>query len=128
MATAQAANRPVLPPRTGGHTPNFILQRRLCQSILGKEGTKEYEEFTQMMRRQFLAGVLPPAIMTLILHYGYGKPVDEIHIQETKTADPMAGLSEEQLRERARQLANSKFSLVVDEKLDGSAQPETSVA
>ena len=96
--------------RVGGRTPNWVLQRRLCQSIIGKEGTPEYKEYVDSTRRQLLAGVLPPAIHQLILHYGYGKPVDEIEVTERIT-DTLSHLSEEQLRDRARRLSMARYIL-----------------
>lgn len=92
-----------------GQTPNWVLQRRLCHAILGKEGTPEYEEFVATTRRHYLAGILPPGITTLLLHYGYGKPVERIEIEDT-TQNDMEGLSEEALRDRARRLALSQYA------------------
>jgi len=107
-----------VPPPTG-RPPNWVLQRRLAQSILGKEGTPEYKEYCETTRRHLLAGILPPAIYTLILHYGYGKPVEEIDL-EVRTPDPLASLSEDELRERARRLAMARFILPSpEETVDG---------
>jgi len=92
-----------------GRPPNFILQRRLAQAILGKEGTVAYKEYVTTMRRQLMAGILPPAIHQLFLHYGFGKPVD--HIEVTEKKDAMVDLTEDQLRDRARRLAMAKFIL-----------------
>jgi hypothetical protein len=93
-----------------GRPPNWVLQRRLCQAIIGKEGTPEYAEFCAVTRRHLLAGILPPAITTLILHYGYGKPVDEVEV-EVRHESTLASLSEDELRSRARRLAMAKFIL-----------------
>lgn len=96
------------PPR--GRPPTWVLQRRLCQSIIGKEGTKEYTEYTNAMRKQVLAGVCPPAIHQLFLHYGYGKPVEEIEVVDKTPAESgLADLTEEQLRDRAKRIAMAKF-------------------
>jgi len=98
-----------VPTKAVGRPPAWVLQRRLCQSILGKEGTPEYTEFCQTMRRHLLAGILPPAITTLILHYGYGKPVEEIEVTDKTPDSPMGHLTEDQLRDRARRLSMAKF-------------------
>ena len=102
-------------------------QKKLCESIIGKEGTDEYNEYVAMMRRHIMAGICPPVIHTLILHYGYGKPVEEVKIDD-KRVDPMAGLTEDELRDKARRLAMAQFILSEDKPKDeSSGEPEPSV-
>lgn len=103
---------------TPGRPPNFIIQRRLAQAILGKEGTPEYREYVSAMRRQALAGVLPPALHQLFLYYGYGKPTEEIEITD-KREDPLVHLTEEELRDRARRIAMARFIVDPSATLDG---------
>lgn len=102
---------------TPGRPPNFILQRRLAQAILGKEGTPEYREYCEAMRRQALAGVLNPAIHTLILHYGYGKPVEEIELEVSQRPDPLVHLTEDELRDRARRISMARYILSKPDEL-----------
>lgn len=103
----------------GGRQPGYMAQRRLCEDILGKQGTKEYDEFVASTRRFLLAGVLPPGITTLLLHYGYGKPVDRIEVKEVK--NEMEDLTEDSLRDRARRLAAATFIRPTPES--GEADP-----
>jgi hypothetical protein len=100
-----------------GRPPNWVLQRRLAQAILGKEGTPEYKEYCEAMRRQVLAGVLNPAIHTLILHYGYGKPVEEIELEVSQRPDPLVHLTEDELRDRARRISMARYILSKPDEL-----------
>jgi len=104
-------------PGIPGRPPNFVIQRRLCQAILGKEGTPEYREYCEAMRRQVLAGVLNPAIHTLLLHYGYGKPVEEIEVEVSQRPDPLVHLTEDELRDRARRISMARYILSKPDEL-----------
>ena len=116
-----------MPPT--GRPPAYIQQRRLAQAILGKEGTPEFKEYVDTMRRHVLAGICPPALHQLFLHYGYGKPVEEIQVSEGPSS--MANLTEDELRDRARRLAMAKFILPPpeeDEETPSSEPTEPSSA
>jgi hypothetical protein len=107
---------------TPGRPPNFILQRRLAQAILGKEGTPEYKEYVATMRRHALAGVLAPALHQLFLYYGYGKPVEEIEITEKFPDSPLVHLNEDELRDRARRIAMARFIMPPSDDIEVKAE------
>jgi len=69
------------------------------------------------MRRQVLAGVLNPAIHTLLLHYGYGKPVEEIEVEVSQRPDPLVHLTEDELRDRARRISMARYILSKPDEL-----------
>ena len=55
--------------------------------VLGEPGTPEFDAFVDSTRKQLLAGILPPAITALILHYAYGKPKETIEVEGSVTVE-----------------------------------------
>ena len=110
-----------------GTTPNYILQRRLAQAILGKEGTPEYEEYVTTMRRHLMAGILPPIIHQLFLHYGHGKPVEQVEVGVTMN-ETLAHLTEDELRDKARRIAMARFIIGEGEVIDTEPVEQKKIA
>ena len=70
-------------------TPNktTTAQKAFAARVLGEPGTPEFDAFVDSTRKQLLAGILPPAITALILHYAYGKPKETIEVEGNVTVE-----------------------------------------
>jgi hypothetical protein len=75
------------PPAPGPGRPKgsvnktTLAQKAFASRVLGDPGTPAFDEFVASTRKQLLAGILPPVILTLILHYAYGKPKETVEVQ-----------------------------------------------
>lgn len=77
-----------------------FAQRVLYGQSLSAEGKREFE---QWVRAKFYAGLLPDSVMKLIFFYLLGKPVEHVELNVNESAE-LAGLSKEDLKQRAREL------------------------
>jgi hypothetical protein len=70
------------PGRPKGRQNNRTLQQKeFADRVLGAQGSPEFDEFVASVRQQLIAGSLPPAITTLLLHYAYGKPKEIVEVE-----------------------------------------------
>ena len=81
------------PPAPGPGRPKGSVnkttrdQKAFAARVLGEPGTPEFEEFVAVTRKQLIAGILPPAITSLILHYAYGKPKETVEVSGEVTVE-----------------------------------------
>lgn len=69
------------PGRPKGRKNTLTLQQRaVAEMVLGKPGTPEFDEFVRAQRRDILAGILPPPLVALWMHYLLGKPKETIEL------------------------------------------------
>lgn len=74
-------------------------------SRAAKEAAKliiESESYRRSLVARAAAGTLPPGIESMLWHYAYGKPTETI---EMKVREDLSGLSDQQLAQRAEQIA-----------------------
>lgn len=83
-------NKPVAPARR-------MSIKQFCQGII------ESPDYRAALMAQILLGELPPAVHVLLYHYGYGKPVEHVKIEDVTGA--LENQSVEQLEHRALVLA-----------------------
>lgn len=64
-------------------------------------------EYREMLHKRAIAGVLPPAMESMLWHYAYGKPPDRIEIGLLGGEADLEHLSAAELAERAQALAQA---------------------
>lgn len=67
------------------------------------EAVLNSQEFRRYIIHGLTLGELPPAVITRLMDYAWGKPVERIEMRDTTS--PLDALTEEQLEARALQLA-----------------------
>jgi hypothetical protein len=64
------------------------------------------QKYRKKLTERAEKGELAPAVECMLWHYAKGKPVDRVQVDSTVAmAEEIAGLSDEQLRDRLRALA-----------------------
>ena len=61
------------------------------------------DAYRESVRARAAKGTLPPAIETMLWHYAYGKPAEQVVIRDERR--DLSNLSEEELAERAELIA-----------------------
>jgi len=67
----------------------------------------ESADYRASVERRIKNDTLPPGVETMLWHYAYGKPKDviDVNLHEDRVEQDLADLSEDQLAERASEIA-----------------------
>jgi len=70
----------------------------------------EDPEYRRNLKRRALAGILPPAMETMLWHYLYGKPQDVVKVEVEDHRAEIIKMTDDELRLSAQEIAASVIS------------------
>jgi hypothetical protein len=103
MIPDPATGQPVQPwqqGRTGATAFTRSEAQRFARQVV------ESESYRETVKTRAKNGTLAPAVEQMLWYYAYGKPSEHINMTVTPGTEDLAGMSIEQLQERAQELNN----------------------
>jgi len=90
------ATLPWYAPANPSSSSSFMRHeaQRFARSIV------ESESYRKTVRDRILSHDLPPAVETMLWHYAYGKPIEQVQLNVTQTED-LSALTADELLQRA---------------------------
>ncbi len=97
---------PPLPPHKGPGRPPGALNKATVRSKAFANKILDSPEFEAYVMDGITSRKIPPLVLTTLMHYGWGKPLDRSKIEVSVTEGSLSDLSVADLAARARTLAD----------------------
>jgi hypothetical protein len=88
-----------------GHNGATNLTRHEAQSFARQ--LLDSADYRDSLQKRIRTGDLPPAVETMLWHYAYGKPVEQVQLQVSTVEQDLSQLSSAELEQRAKELLDA---------------------
>lgn len=114
MSAPNVPNSDVFPWYVG-HAANSttVYTRREAQSFA--RGLLTSTAYRDSLEKRLLAGDLPPAVESMLWHYAFGKPIEQVEVSMRQAEQDLSRLSMQELLEKADQLRDALLEAAATE-------------